>query len=232
MRDRNLVARQESSVAVALRTRIGEVFASNSGVRFTGSLHFMDGAVARHALRRIMIALRRGLAMDAGRKIFYLIGVTLFALCRRKIFRGSQFVHVAMASGASGTTKDRVGARGETFGFLLMTGAALHSGDFGGMRKILDGRVAILAAENSVRAGRVLCRIDGNVFAAIRLHARCAMARQAWFILFKGMGILWCCDSESGSEHRRQGDQQGAKVEFAALPMRSYGAHKALPPDP
>src|SRR5271167_5257383 len=99
------------------------------------------------------------------------------------------------------------------------------------MREILYRGVAIPATKNGVGTGSMLRRVDVNLFALVRFHPLRAVACQAGFLLFLGMGI-WYCGSASGSEHPRQRDQQAAKNPVAALPRRSVGAHKALPPGP
>lgn len=69
--------------------------------------------------------------------------------------------------------------------FLGMAGGALHLGDFGGMRKIVDGSVAVFAAENPVDATRVSRRPDRDVLTLFGFHAGLRVAGKASFVLFQ-----------------------------------------------
>lgn len=68
-------------------------------------------------------------------------------------------------------------------GFLGVAGGTQHFRDFGRVRKILDSRVAISAAQNPMRAGHVFRGTNGNIFPFLRLHPPLPVTREASFIL-------------------------------------------------
>src|ERR1022692_1990148 len=142
----------------------------------------MDGTVTGDAFGGVVVAVLRDLAVNAGGEFLHFLGVTLRTLSGNQVFRRGQVVHAAMTRSARGFAEDGVGAGGESFGLVRMAGGALHSGYFGGMRELFDGGVAILAAENSVGAGGMLGRVDGNAFSGGGLHSRFAMAGQTFLV--------------------------------------------------
>ena len=66
------------------------------------------------------------------------------------------------------------------------------------MREILDGGVAVLAAENSVDARGMFLRTDGNIGAFFRFHVRLAVAGEAGFILFQRLRRFFLIAGEDG----------------------------------
>jgi len=79
-----------------------------------------------------------------------------------------------------------------------MAGGALDFDNFGGMGKLFDVGVAVLAAEDAVRAGRMFGRIDRNALAGAGLHSRLAMAGET-LLVFTFIGAFIC-----GGRGRRQ----------------------------
>ncbi len=142
----------------------------------------MDGTVTGHAFGSVFVAVFRDLAVNAGREVLHFVRVTLRALSGNQVFRRGEVVHAAVTRCARGLAEDGVGAGGEGFGLVRMAGGALHFGDFGGMGELFDGGVAVLAAENSVGAGGMLGRVDGNAFSGGGLHSRFAMAGQTFLV--------------------------------------------------
>ena len=110
-----------------------------------------------------------------------------------------------------------MGAGGERFRLIGVARGALDFCDFGGMRKVLDAGMPILATKNRVCTRGLLRRIDVNILALGGLHARGAMAGAASFILLGWLRLIG--GSASGSEHPRQRESQ-ADENQAALPFR------------
>src|SRR5260370_41415903 len=104
--------------------------------------------------------------------------MTLRALSGNKLLRGGERAPAAMTRSAGGFAEDGVGAGGEGFGLVRMAGGASHLDDFGGMREIFDGGVAVLAAENPVCARCMFGRVDRNALPGVGFHFRLTMARQ------------------------------------------------------
>src|ERR1035438_4569007 len=104
----------------------------------------MDDAVARNASGGVWITGFRGLPVDAGIESLHFVGMTLHAFSRNQFFGSGEFVHAAMTRSARGFAEGGVNAGEESLGFVRMAGGALHSCNFGGMRKILDVGVAVL----------------------------------------------------------------------------------------
>src|ERR1700739_940388 len=165
--------------------------------------------------------------MDAGGELLDFVGVALVALRWRQILGCGQFMHTAVTRSAGRFSEESVGAGGERFRLIGVARGALDFFDFGGMRKVLDASVAILAAEHRVCTRGVLSRINGNVSTLTGRHARGAMAGETSFILFGGLRLIG--GNASGSEHPRYREQHATENQ-AALPFGSAGAHKAPTP--
>ena len=65
MRHRNFMPRQEPGVAVALCASIRQILAGHGRVRFAGGFHCVDGTVTGDAFGRVLVAVFRGLAVNA-----------------------------------------------------------------------------------------------------------------------------------------------------------------------
>jgi len=112
------------------------------------------------------------------------------ALSGHELFFGSgEFVHAAVARSAGRLAERGVDAGGESLGLIRMAGGALDFDNFGGMGKLFDVGVAVLAAEDAVRAGRMFGRIDRNALAGAGLHSRLAMAGET-LLVFTFIGAL------------------------------------------
>ena len=153
MRDRNLVPRQESRVAMALGAGVRHVLTGNGGVGFAGTLYGVDGTVTGDTLRRVGVTAFRGLTVDAGVERLDFVGVTLHAFPGHQFFGGRQFVDAAVTGRASGVAEGGVSAGRKGFGLVGMARAALDFYDLGGMREFLDVGVAVFATENGVSTG-------------------------------------------------------------------------------
>ena len=150
-------------------------------------------------------------AVNTLRELLDLIRMTLRALGGLEFGRPSYFMDVAVAGGASRFAEQGMNALGR--GLLGVAGSALDFGNFCRMRKILDGGVTVLAAEDSMNAGRVFLRMDGNTCAFFRFHIRLAVAGEAGFILFQGLRGLFLTASKSGkaeTNEKNQKDKGGA----------------------
>ena len=156
MRDRHLVPREESRVAVAFRAGFRELLCGHQGPGLARGFHFVDRPMARSAAWSIRIALRRSLSMDAVGKLLDLLSVALGAFGGRESFRGGQFVHAAVTRSASVFAKHRVHTASEGLCFRIMTRGTLDFRNLCRMREFLDGCVAIGTTENGVGAGRML----------------------------------------------------------------------------
>ena len=89
---------------------------------------------------------------------------------------------------------------------IFVAGLALYLGNMRRVWKVLDVRVAVRAPKNTVGAGGMFCRIDGDVLALVRLHSGRAVATQASFIPLLRLNFFRLCGSAGGSEHPRQRD--------------------------
>ena len=126
MRHWNFVARQKSGIAMALCASIRQVLAKDGRVRLAGGLYGVDGAVAGFAFGSVGVTVFRGLPMDTGFELLHLLRMTVYALSRTQIFRGSKLVHVAVTRSARGFAKYGVDAGGGGLGFVRVAGGALH----------------------------------------------------------------------------------------------------------
>src|ERR1019366_316648 len=182
MHHRNFVSRQEPRISVAFCASIRQVLTSNGRVRFAGGFHSVDEAVAGLTFGRVVVAVFRGLSVDAGFEVLHFLRMTLRALSGNQLFHRGELVHIAMTRSARGFAEDGVGAGGEGLGLVRMACGASHFGDFGGMREIFDGGVAVLAAENPVCAGGMLVRLDRNALSGVAPYSRVALARQTFLV--------------------------------------------------
>ena len=153
----------------------------------------MHRTVAGAAVRRIRIARCGRLPVDALPKIFHFVGMTLRALGWCSLGRSRHFVRIAVAGLASSYADRAMNAARHMRSFLCVTAQALHLGHFVRMGEILDGRVAIGAAQNAVDTGRVLGRINRDAFATGRSHPRLAVAGETAFVLLEWMCSFRLC---------------------------------------
>ena len=147
----------------------------------------MNGTMTGNAIRRVQVTCRRCLSMDALPEFRHFISMTLRALCRHRLSCAADFMRIAVAGLASPITEGAMNAVGHMGALLVMAGCALDFHDLGGMRVVLDGRVAVIACQNTVDAGSVLGRINRNALAANRSHSRLTVTGKAVCILLEGM---------------------------------------------
>src|ERR1022692_1080901 len=131
--------------------------------------------------------------MDALPEFLYFIGMALRALCRRQLRRSRHFVVIAMAGLAGSVTERAVSAVGNPGSLIGVASRASNLGHFGGVRIVLDSRVAVGASQHTVHASRVLRGINRDALAAARGQSRLAVAGQAVFILLEGLGQRRLC---------------------------------------
>lgn len=86
--------------------------------------------------------------------------MALRALGWCRLDRSRHFVRIAVAGLASSCTKRIMNAAPHVGSFVGVAGRALYLGYFVRMGKILDGGVAVGAAQGSMHAGGVFRRID------------------------------------------------------------------------
>ena len=77
-------------------------------------------------------------------------------------------------------------------GYLGMAAAALHFGSLLGMREFADRGMAIAAAQDSVDAGRVSLRADGDVFPCFGFQPGLAVAGEARRVLLCNTLLRGC----------------------------------------
>jgi len=145
----------------------------------------MDRPVAGATGRRIRIACRGGLSVNAFPEVFYFIGVALRTFCRRRLCRSRNFVGIAVAGLASHVPERAVNAAGHMGSFFGVASRTLNLRHFVGVRKILNGRVAVVAAQSAVDTGCVPGGINRDAFAGGRRHSRLAVTGEAAFILLQ-----------------------------------------------
>ena len=153
----------------------------------------MHRTVAGEAVRRVRIAGRGRLSVDALPEFLHLIGMALRALCRRHLRRSRHFVVIAVAGLAGSVAERAVNAIRHVGSLVGVASRALNPRHFGGVRIVLDVRVAVGAAQNAVHAGRMLGGIDRDAFAVARGHSRLTVAGQAAFVLLERLGRLRLC---------------------------------------
>jgi len=154
--------------------------------------------VAGAAGRRIRIACRGGLSVNAFPEVFYFICVALRAFCRRRLCRSRNFVGVAVAGLASYVPERAMNAASHMGSLVGVASRTLNLRHFVGMWKISNGRVAVVAAQSAVDTGCVLRRINRDAFAGGRRHSRMAVTGEAAFILLQRMGRFRLGASPSG----------------------------------
>ena len=115
-------------------------------------------------------------------EIINLLGMA-FPTFRGYDFGSSEFVHVAMARSAGRLPEGGVDAGSSIGRCVLVASGTWHLGNSGRMWELSDGCMAIPAPENSMRAGRVFARIDGDIPSLFRLHSRLTVAGEAGLIL-------------------------------------------------
>lgn len=81
-------------------------------------------------------------------------------------------------------------ALGDGGRLVRMAGGTLNFLNFWRMRKVLNARVAVRAAEDSMCAGGMLLRANGNVFSFFGLHPRLAMTGKTCFVLLQRLNLL------------------------------------------
>ena len=108
--------------------------------------------------------------------------MTFCAFAGNQLFRGGEFVDVAVTRNTGRFAEDGVGAGGEKLGLVRMAGGALHFDDFLGVRELFDVGVAVFAAKNPVCAGCVPGRVDRNALSRRRTSFPDSPARQTFLV--------------------------------------------------
>ena len=161
--------------------------------------------MAGHTAWCVLVTGGGRLSMNALPEFLHFIGVALHALRRRYLGRSRNFVMVSMAGLAGSVAERTVNAIGKVRNFVGVASRARYLGYFGGVRVILDGAVAVGAAQDSVNAGCMLGWINRDALALVRHHPRLAVASQATFVLLQGLSCLRLC---TGPGVRREADQE------------------------
>ena len=185
MKDRNLVARQNARIRVALCAGRRLIFLRHFGSSLARRADFVHGPVAREASGRVGIAGLCCLSVNAFCEFFCFRSVTFGALSGLELRRRGNFMDVSVTGGASLFTQNRVNAfRG--FGHLFRVAClALYFHNLRGVREIFDRGMAVGASENPVDVRRVLHGPNKNALALFGFHIRLAVTGEAGFILLE-----------------------------------------------
>jgi hypothetical protein len=132
---------------------------------------------------RVRIAAFCRASVDALRKFFHFRGMTFRTLPQQKLRRSGHFMNIAVTRGAGRFAQDRVDAFRGVRRLFRVASFTFHFWNFRRVRKILDGRVTVRAAQNSVHARGMLFRVDGDVFPFFGFHVWPAMTGETGFIL-------------------------------------------------
>jgi len=162
----NLVPREKLLVAVTSSAGVREIFLGHRGGGIARGLDLMDGSMAGHAFGRIRIACRSRLPVNALPEFLHFIGMTLRALCGRYFGRLSHLVVIAVAGLASVVTERAMHTVWHMGSLVGVASCAFHLRHFGGVRIVLDGRVAVGTAQNAMHAGRMFAGIDRDTLTA------------------------------------------------------------------
>jgi hypothetical protein len=193
MRKWNFVAGEELLVAVARSTSVGQIFLGYRRGHIARDLNLMYGTVAGETIRRVLVARCRRFPVNALLEIFHFVGVALRTLYWSRLTCSHYFVRIAVAGLASAYADRTMDAPRHMGRFFAVTGRALHLGYFVRMGKILDGRVAVGAAQNAVDTGRMFGRIDRDTLASGRGYSCLAVAGETAFVLFEGLRCFRLC---------------------------------------
>ena len=147
--------------------------------------------MARRARRRIRISGLQRAPVNALRKLIHFGGMAFGALHGQRFRRWRYFMRVAVARQASCLAEHRVNTFRSMCNLFRVARCALYAGDPGRVRKIIDARVAVTAAQNSMHTHGMFFRADGDSSSFFRLHPRLAMAGEAWCVLFQGLGLCF-----------------------------------------
>src|SRR5215472_9065035 len=198
MKNRDFVARQKAGIRVTLRTGGGLIFFGDSRSWIAGSLYPMDLTVTRETVWRVRVSGLYCAPVNTSRKLLKFLHVTFRALPREQLCCGAHFMDVAVTGRTSRLAQDRVDTFAGVRGLFRVTRFAPHFRNFRRVRELLDRRVAISAAQNSMRACSMLPGADGNVFSFFGFHPWLAMAGEAGFILFQRLRRLFLLACQTG----------------------------------
>jgi hypothetical protein len=182
-----LVPGKKLLVAVAGCASVRQVFLGNWRGCITRDPDLMHRSMTGKAIRRVRVACRSRSSMGTLLEYLHFIGVALGTHRRRDLSCADDFMRIAVARLASRMTEGGMNAVGHMGGFLVVAGCALDLHDLGGVRVVLDGRVAVIARQNTMDAGSMLGRINRNAFAASRRYAWLAVTGKAVCVLLEGM---------------------------------------------
>lgn len=193
MREWNLVPREELLVAVTRSTSVRQILLGYRRSEITRDSKLMHRTVAGATVWCIRITRSRRFPVNALPEILDFVGMALRALCRSRLTCSHYFVRIAVAGLASAYADRTMDAPRHMGRFFAVTGRALHLGYFVRMGKILDGRVAVGAAQNAVDTGRMFGRIDRDTLASGRGYSCLAVAGETAFVLFEGLRCFRLC---------------------------------------
>lgn len=146
--------------------------------------------MAGETVRSVRVPGCSRLSMDALPEFLHLIGMALGALPRRQLRCCPYFVVIAVAGLASPVAEHAVNAIWKVRSLIGVASRALNTRHFRGVRKVLDVRVAIGAAQNAMHTGSMLGGINRDAFSVARGHSRLTVASQAAFVLLKRLDGL------------------------------------------
>src|ERR1022692_1533398 len=139
----NLVPREKLRIAVTGSASVRQIFLGYGRGRIARSANLMHEPMAGHAARGVRVACCRRLSVYALLEFLHFIGVALRALCWRRLGRSCHLMWIAVARLARAVAERAVDAVCHMGSLIGVASRALNLHHFIGVRKILDGRVAV-----------------------------------------------------------------------------------------
>ena len=139
-------------------------------------------------------------------------------------------MHVAVARSTGPLPESGVDAGCSVSRCVLVASGTWHLGNSGRMWELLDGCMAVPAPENSMRAGRVFARIDGDIPSLFRFHSRLTVAGEAGLILLEWLSLssLWS-GTLQGAENTEERYQQPGGKGRTCMRFGAFRLHSKLP---
>ena len=194
----NLVPREELLITVTGSASVRQIFLAYRRGCIARRLNLMHWPMAGPTVRRVRIACRSRLSVYAFPEFLDFIGMALRTFCRRRLGGGSHLMRIAVAGLASSVAERAMNAARHMGSFFRVASGASNLRHFVGVWKVLDGCVAVVAAQSAVDAGHMLGGINRDAFAAGRRHSRLAVAGEAVFVLLERMRGFRLCSNPSG----------------------------------
>lgn len=184
MRDGNFVPRKKTRIRMTPRACCGLIPFRHGGSSLARCKNVVRLPMARLARGRIRISRLRRLPVDALRKLFRFIRVTLRTLGRHDFYRWTNFMLVPMTGRTCPITQRGMNALRNSCRLIRVAGRTLHLLNLCRVRKFLNLRVAIRTTKNSVHTRCMFFRTNRNIFSLFGFHSGLAVTSQTCFVLF------------------------------------------------